>query len=84
MDAVIGLNELQAGECGIVTEIHTTGTMRRRFLDIGLIEGTRVMCVGKSPSGDPAAYRIRGAVIAIRSDDARRILVRRQGAVEGK
>lgn len=81
METVIRLDELQVGECGIVTEIHTAGTMRRRFLDMGLIEGTRVMCVGKSPAGDPAAYRIRGAVIAIRSDDGRRILVRRQGMV---
>ena len=82
METVIRLDELQVGECGVVTEIHTTGTMRRRFLDMGLIEGTRVMCVGKSPAGDPSAYRIRGAVIAIRSDDGRRILVRRQGTVD--
>ena len=53
--------------------------MRRRFLDIGLVENTLVCCVGKSPSGDPKAYLIRGAVIAIRSDDCCDILIEEQG-----
>ena len=44
--------------------------MRRRLQDIGLISGTRVECVGVSPLGDPAAYLIRGAVVALRSRDA--------------
>ena len=44
--------------------------MRRRLQDIGLISGTRVECVGVSPLGDPAAYLIRGAVIALRREDS--------------
>ena len=43
--------------------------MRRRLLDIGLVENTRVECVGQSPSGDPKAFLIRGAVIALRLSD---------------
>jgi Fe2+ transport system protein A len=49
--------------------------MRRRLLDIGLIENTCVECLGRSPCGDPAAYLIRGAVIALRSEDCRDILI---------
>ena len=49
--------------------------MRRRLQDIGLIEGTEVECVQKSPAGDPVAYRIRGALIALRSEDSSNILV---------
>ena len=41
-----------------------------RLLDLGLIPGTRVVCQGHSPAGDPAAYLIRGAVIALRARDA--------------
>ena len=50
-------------------------SMRRRLQDIGLIEGTRVECLQKSPSGDPVAYLIRGAVIALRTEDSEKILV---------
>lgn len=49
--------------------------MRRRLLDMGLIEGTRISCLQKSPAGDPVAYLIRGAVIALRSEDSSQILV---------
>ena len=49
--------------------------IRRRLLDIGLVEGTDVSCLQKSPAGDPVAYLIRGAVIAIRSEDSSQIVV---------
>ena len=70
------LNEIQPGQHGIVRELKTTGSMRRRLLDIGLIENTEVECLGRSPGGDPSAYLIRGAVIAIRSEDCRDVLIR--------
>lgn len=44
--------------------------------DIGLIENTLVECLGVSPGGDPAAYRIRGAVIALRAEDGKTVRVR--------
>lgn len=69
------LSELCPGECACVRGLFTAGAMRRRFLDIGLVEGTSVECVGRSPCGDPAAYRIRGAVIAIRSEDAATVCI---------
>lgn len=69
------LNDIDVDETAVVKKLHIHGSMRRRLLDIGLIEGTRVQCVGKSPSGDPAAYLIRGAVIAIRSEDSREIII---------
>ena len=49
--------------------------MARRLLDLGLVPGTRVACVARSPTGDPAAYRVRGAVIALRGGDAAGIQV---------
>ena len=63
------MNSLAPGEAVTVCEILHTGDMRRRLQDIGLIRGTSVSCVGRSPLGDPSAYRIRGAVIALRSSD---------------
>lgn len=72
----MNLFEIEPGQSGVVTEIRTEGAMRRRFIDLGLTEGTRVVCVGRSPGGDPAAFLIRDAVIAIRSEDCAGILVR--------
>ena len=71
------LCDLNPGECATVCSLRTTGSMRRRLLDIGLIRGTVVECLGRSPGGDPLAYRIRGAVIAIRREDGKTILVQK-------
>ena len=70
------LADMSRDESAVVTGLSSHGGMRRRLLDIGLIPGTRVECVGKSPLGDPAAYLIRGAVIALRSEDAENIQIR--------
>lgn len=72
------LNDIAVGEVAVVDRLLVHGAMRRRLLDIGLNEGARVECVGKSPAGDPAAYLIRGAVIAIRSEDTRDIIIREE------
>ena len=71
------LSGLRPGESGRVANIGIRGPMRRRLLDIGLTENARVECVAQSPGGDPSAYLIRGAVIAIRGKDAAQILITR-------
>ncbi len=68
--------DINVGERAEVVELETEGAMRRRLLDIGLCEGAVVKRLGQSPMGDPSAYLIRGAVIAIRKPDARRVKVR--------
>ena len=64
------LSALKKGECGTVRAVKTCGPLRRRLQDLGMICGTKVECVGISPLGDPMAFRIRGAVIALRRRDA--------------
>ena len=73
----IPLCDLRPGEGGTVCQLNTIGSMRRRLLDMGLLTGAVVVCVGVSPGGDPAAYGIRGAVIALRRADAATVLVER-------
>ena len=73
--ALCPLNCVPEGQTVRVRELLSTGSMRRRLLDIGLIEGTRVECLHRSPSGDPAAYAIRGAVIALRDCDSASVSV---------
>jgi ferrous iron transport protein A len=75
MEKLLCLNDLKPGESAIVKELLTKGSMRRRLLDLGLIENTEVECLGRSPCGDPSAYLIRGAVIAIRSEDCSDIII---------
>jgi len=58
-----------------VSSILLEGGARKRLMDLGLIEGTEVKSLYKSPAGNPIAYMIRGAVIALRTDVSENILV---------
>lgn len=69
------LDMMKIGDTAKVTFIDKKANLYQRFLDIGVIENTKIECVLESPAGDPKAYMIRGAVIAIRSEDAKAITV---------
>lgn len=72
---LIRLTDLTEGQQACVKDILASGAMRRRLLDLGVIEGTNITCIQKSPAGDPTAFYIRGATIALRSEDSGDILV---------
>jgi len=69
------MSELETGQIAKIISLSSKGPLRRRFFDIGLVPGTEVSCVGVSPLGDPKAYLVRGMVVAVRSDDAKGIVV---------
>lgn len=69
------LTNLEPGRWAVVDDLIATGSMRRRLQDIGLIKGTRVEHLQRSPLGDPVAYLIRGAVIALRSEDSDCVII---------
>lgn len=76
MSTVTSMSKMLPGQKASVISLDIDGDIRRRLLDIGLIEGTKIECVCQSPLGDPLAFRIRGAIIAIRSNDCKNIFVR--------
>ncbi len=69
------LSSLKLGEKSNVVYLGVKGLLRRRILDLGIVPGTVLTCVGKAPTGDPIAYLVRGTVIALRSEDASLIFV---------
>jgi len=62
------LSSLKIGEKGIVLGISKAlrGQQRRRLMDLGIVPGTEVVAEIKGAFGDPTAYRIKGASIALR------------------
>ena len=71
----VPLCSLRPKQKGLVRTLTTQGPMRRRLQDIGLVPGALVECRGRSPSGDPTAYFVCGAAIALRKEDAEGVLV---------
>jgi ferrous iron transport protein A len=70
------LSQLPVGKTGEVVAITCSGLVRRRLLDLGLVPGTKIRTLRQSPGGDPLAFNIRGAVIALRLDTASHVKIR--------
>ncbi len=71
------LSTLHNGEAANVIKLSPSivGGERRRLLDLGLVPGTRIERDFDSMLGSPTAYRVRGATIALRKEQADRIFV---------
>ena len=71
------LSSLHTGEAARVVNLSPSivGGERRRLLDLGIVPGTRVERDFDSMLGSPTAYRVRGATIALRREQADRIFV---------
>jgi DtxR family Mn-dependent transcriptional regulator len=76
------LKDLSIGETGKVLALAPSlrGAERRRMMDLGLLPDTNVSAEYISASGDPTAYRIRGALIALRDEQADQIIIKRIGS----
>lgn len=75
MESALCLYDIEPGQKAAVTKLLSSRSMRRRLMDLGLTPGTMVECLGRSPFGDPSAFLIRGAVIALRQKDCKNILI---------
>ncbi len=79
---IIKLSELKEGESGEVECVKTGRRMRNRLSSLGIIRGTKVICLHRSFSGGMTAYLVKGAVIAIRNGDSSCIFVK-SGTFQG-
>lgn len=64
------MDKMDINQKGKVHHVDENSKMQRRFLDIGISEGTDIECVLASYGGEMKAYTVKGAVIAIRKEDA--------------
>ncbi len=76
-DTAFRLSALRPGQRATIRKLDEAlqGFTRRRLLDFGLTPGTDVTVEMSSMGGDPMAYRVRDSLIALRSDQARHVLV---------
>lgn len=78
--AFMTLADIRPGEEVSVVAISPScqGAQRRRLLDLGVVPGTLIRAEFQGAAGGAIAYRIREALIALRTEQAARIQVERQ------
>lgn len=69
------LDQIQPRQQAVIVALEHSGSQRRRLMDLGFLPGTVVEVALNNPLGDPTAYRVRGAVIALRRTQACQIRV---------
>lgn len=70
------LNKVRLNQEVKIKKIDCSGNVKRRILDLGMIEGTKIKPVFKSPLGDPTAYEVRGTLISLREEESKKIEIR--------
>lgn len=75
MNQKLTLDNLKIGKYARVIEINNADSIRRRLLDLGLVPGTIIKAELSSPFQDPIAYKIKNALVAIRKQDSKNIIV---------
>lgn len=69
------LNNIKNNGYYTIDKINASEKIKRRLYDIGLVNGTKIKLLFKSPSNKIKAYLIRDSIIAIRDKDASKIEV---------
>jgi len=69
------LDELSIGSRSIIVGIKANAPTKRRLQDLGFIKGAFVESLFRSPLGDPTAKKIKGTTIALRHEEANKILI---------
>lgn len=72
------INDLKIGQEGVILSVGGEGPLRLRFLDMGLIPGTKVSLQKIAPMGDPIQIRLRGYELTIRREDADKIALKEE------
>jgi ferrous iron transport protein A len=73
---MITLDQLRPGQQAEILSMAPHDAVQIRLMEMGLLPGEVVELVGHAPLGDPFTIRVRGARLALRARDARRIPVR--------
>ncbi len=80
-EAAVRLSSLKSNETARVAGIskECRGENRRRLLDLGFVRGAEIEIDMESPMKNPVAYSIKGTSIALRKDQASKILITKNG-----
>lgn len=68
------ISSLALGQSAVISRLKLSGRQRQHMEDLGFVPGAPVCPLHRGPSGDPTAYSVMGAVIALRREDASQIL----------
>ncbi len=83
MSESIQLHLLRPGQQALISRINGERTLRRRFVEMGIVKGETILIERNAPLGDPVEYFIKGYHLALRKEEAAQIEVTLLGVPNG-
>lgn len=75
MSSVISLSELPLGCEAIISALPRDDICASRLIELGFYPGASVRPLFRAVFGDPCAYSVQNAIIALRKKETKKILV---------
>ena len=69
------LDHLPVGSRARIEEVLGEDGVSIRLMEMGLIDGEEIECLGSAPLGDPLEFLIRGYHLSLRQSEARRVRI---------
>lgn len=69
------LAEMSVGEEGKVVALHSTGNIKHRLVDMGVVPGTVVRVMKYAPLADPVEIKVKNFELSLRVSEAKTIEV---------
>jgi len=71
------LADLRRNEVALLDRLELPDELAHRLMELGFLPGHTIEATHSAPGGDPRVFRIDGSEIALRSETARRIFLRK-------
>lgn len=78
----LSLSDLPLDAVALVRAVRTKRALAVRLMELGLVEGTRVVVRRKAPLGDPIEIELLGYALSLRAEEAKLVAVERESASE--
>lgn len=75
MEEKCSLNDLMLEKSAVIESVNCRNNLKNRLYDLGILKNSVITPIYKSPFGDPTAYLIKNAVVALREKDCENIIV---------
>lgn len=75
MKEIFTLDKLPLEQSAVIYSIECKDCLINRIYDMGILKDTFITPLYRSPFGDPTAYLVKNAVIALRNKDSKYITV---------
>ena len=72
----MNLSEISIGKKVKIIRIECSNNVFSRLYDMGIDVGVDALLVRRAPLGDPLEFKIKDFYVAIRKEDAKKIIVR--------